>query len=122
VPKQALPASPSHDATIIGTKLAKTVQVIGEAAFGVKFDVFEKDAAGRITEGPIVAAAKYVLENTAAGDSSAVQHHAVSSLDPQRARELPTCAQMHPHPCTSGPLTAILSLLPASNGGEPCLP
>ncbi|KIZ05238.1 hypothetical protein MNEG_2718 [Monoraphidium neglectum] len=33
------------------------LKVIGEAAFGVKFDVFEKDAAGRITEGPIVAAA-----------------------------------------------------------------
>ena len=43
-------------------------QVIGEAAFGVKFDVQEKDAAGRITENRIVEAAKYVLENTAAGE------------------------------------------------------
>lgn len=46
------------------------MQVIGEAAFGVKFAVQDKDAAGHITEGPIVAAAKYVLENTAAGEPS----------------------------------------------------
>jgi hypothetical protein len=42
-------------------------QVIGEAAFGVKFDVQERDAAGNITENGLVAAAKYVLENTAKG-------------------------------------------------------
>jgi len=44
------------------------LKVVGEAAFGVKFDVFEKDARGRIVEDPIVGAAKYVLENTAAGE------------------------------------------------------
>lgn len=44
------------------------LKVVGEAAFGVKFDVLEKDAQGHITENPIVSAAKYVLENTAAGE------------------------------------------------------
>lgn len=43
-------------------------QVVSEAAFGVKFDSQEKDGAGRIVENPIVAAAKYVLENTAASE------------------------------------------------------
>lgn len=43
------------------------VQVIGEAAFGVKFEVMEKDSNGHIKENPIVSAAKYVLENTAKG-------------------------------------------------------
>ncbi|GBF94618.1 thromboxane-A synthase [Raphidocelis subcapitata] len=42
------------------------LKVVGEAAFGVKFDVLEKDAAGRIKENPLVSATKYVLENTAA--------------------------------------------------------
>ncbi|KAI8468880.1 MAG: cytochrome P450 [Monoraphidium minutum] len=42
------------------------LKVIGEAAFGVKFDVMAKDAAGHITENRIVSAAKYVLEHTSA--------------------------------------------------------
>jgi hypothetical protein len=41
--------------------------VVGEAAFGVRFDVLEKDERGHIKENPIVTAAKYVLENTGAG-------------------------------------------------------
>lgn len=43
-------------------------QVVGEAAFGVKFEVMEKGASGRITENAIVRSAKYVLENTASGE------------------------------------------------------